>query len=508
MRKVLLAAALLLAAGGDVLADPPDTAAAEATRPIPRRHIVVISDLHFGLGMTSKGAWDPREDFRWSRALAGFLKSVRKTGADKVDLVIAGDFLELWQPPDDVRCDGADDAKCSVDQLLAITRHVATQHEHDLKLLGDFAAAGDNQLIVVPGNHDAALLVPAVWAEVAKRLGGPTGRVTLHTSDFWSSTDGQVVIEHGHQIGADANAFVGWPDVTKLKGTQQYLQSPWGERFVQKLFNAEEVKYPIIDNLSPESYGARLRMADRGLWRSVGDVARFIAFNLFQTTFSQKMQGLGEDEKAGQPCTKEEAQALGYKLFVAALPDGDPFKAELEGTSAAARSLQRELDQLTKRLSEDELAQICRQRTSRPGLNAALEATFIPREDVLRTHIQQRRQQLPSLKMLVYAHTHQLETAWNLRLQLGDGVSVLNTGAFQRLVNEKGFRKRLDEKRIAKHSEGLRRISLESLAPCYSFVEIEAGDSVSRPVAATRLWRMEESDQEGVPVDLGDVSCE
>jgi hypothetical protein len=62
---------------------------------------------------------------------------------------------------------------------------------------------------------------------------------------------------------------------------------------VQKLFNKEEPEYEIIDNLSPETVGVKYRVADRGAWTTVGDVAQFIAFNLFETSWKQLGQIAG-----------------------------------------------------------------------------------------------------------------------------------------------------------------------------------------------------------------------
>lgn len=493
------------AAPGETAAQ--DVAAGTAT---PRRQIVAISDLHFGLGHVAKDKWDPREDFRWTNALREFLEATRKSGADKVDLVIAGDFLELWQPPDDVRCDGDADAACSVAEMRAVVRHVVGQHATDLKLLGDFAKQGDNRLIVIPGNHDAALLVPEIWAEVSTALGAESGRVAFISDGVWASIDGQVVIEHGHQIGADVNSFAKWPTVTRQREGDAvvFLHSPWGERFVQKLFNAEERTYPIIDNLSPESYGARLRLADRGLWRSAADVARFLAFNLFETTVTQKAQSLGTEGKAGEPCTRREAEALGYRMFASALPADDPFRGELEGTSEEAKALQTQLNELAKTLSLEELAQICRQRNSTQDLGGLIESTFVARQDVLRKHADARLAKFPNMKLFVYAHTHQLERPWNLRLGLGSSVTVLNTGAFQRLVDEAGFKQRLKDRKIKKPSDGLSKIALEALAPCYSFVEIQAGSSIALPVAATKMWKMDEGESSGDVKAAGTKECQ
>src|SRR5262249_50689760 len=105
---------LALTVGAAVMLPAPDAAAetqdgATPVAPAARfvappvsaepRMIVFISDLHFGLGRRSDGSWSPKEDFRWPGALKGFLDEMGRRGNDRVDLVIVGDFLELWQPP-------------------------------------------------------------------------------------------------------------------------------------------------------------------------------------------------------------------------------------------------------------------------------------------------------------------------------------------------------------------------------------------------------------------------
>src|SRR5262249_20387640 len=54
---------------------------AEERSALERRLFVFVSDLHFGLGKLPDGRWNPIEDFRWPRALNGFLAEIsRKSG--------------------------------------------------------------------------------------------------------------------------------------------------------------------------------------------------------------------------------------------------------------------------------------------------------------------------------------------------------------------------------------------------------------------------------------------
>jgi hypothetical protein len=91
------------------------------------RLAIFISDLHMGLGKDEAGAWFPTEDFRWPAALEGFLDHISSEGRDAVDLVIVGDFLELWQTPTRSRgfraawielpaCDSRQSRRCPTDR--------------------------------------------------------------------------------------------------------------------------------------------------------------------------------------------------------------------------------------------------------------------------------------------------------------------------------------------------------------------------------------------------------
>lgn len=454
------------------------------------RPVVVISDFHMGTGRLPDGRWDPKEDFRWSGALRGFLDEISRRNGNRTDLVIAGDFLELWQPPADIKCagDGAD-LGCSVAEIKEIVRRVVAAHQDDLAALAAFAKRGENQIYVVPGNHDSALVIPEVWQLVGDAMGAGA-RAALVADGMWVSADGQVLIEHGHQIGSDVNRYKHWPTVTARKEEAEFVIRPWGELFVQRLFNAEEEQYPIIDNLSPESAGARYRMADRGLWSSVGDVARFIAFNVFETSARQKGAALGRTPDAAAPCTAAEARALKHRLVLGTLPKDDPFRVQAEARTPEAERLRSELSAVVERSPDEDLLDMCARLLDTKDLGAALESKFVPRTEVMRKHLRERLANHAKVAVFVYGHTHQLEEAWTLRIDRNRRVSVLNSGAFQRLIDEDGYQARVKALKLEKPEDGLKQIALESLAPCYGAVLIDYRSGFAR--AETRLWHMPE----------------
>ena len=483
------------------------------------RMIVFISDLHFGLGKGSDARWSPKEDFRWPDALKGFLNEIGRRGNDRVDLVIVGDFLELWQPPGGIACDtsGGADLGCTVPEMISIARTVTDAHQGDLALLRDFAKRGENRLYVIPGNHDSALLLPPVWSLLAAQLDEPAGRVALVARGFWTSPDGRIVAEHGHQVGNDVNRYDRWPIITRDQQGATYLERPWGERFVQQLFNSQEEQYEIIDNIAPEAVGVKYRIADRGYVRTAADMARFIAFNLFETSLAQKGSSLGEVDPndPNRWDIKRARERVGYKLFLEALAKEDPLRAEIEGQDAASEALRTELAALArddKRLTDEEVRALCDHLALRNAAQtcavatagALLEAKLVPRRHVVGAHVEGHLRADKRLRVFVYGHTHGFEKGWPLKMTSGTEVIVHNTGAFQRTVDEAGFLARVTSRNLAPE-DALRKIKLEDLPPCYSAVLVTYASS-GVPASKTWLWHQEEGGT-GALVEPGDIRC-
>ncbi len=501
MQKCFSAVALTLVVSA-MPATSTTQAAGDAGGPRP---IVVVSDIHLGLGRRADRQWDQKEDFRWTGAWRGFFEEVARTSGERVDLVIAGDFLELWQPPPSTKCTGDGGALgCTIAEMREIVRHVVAAHSDEVAALAHFAKRGANKVYIIPGNHDSSLLVPAIWKIVSDAMDA-SSRVELVAGGVWVSADGRVLVEHGHQIGSDVNRYTDWPKITASKNGQEFIVRPWGELFVQRLFNAEEEQYPIIDNLSPETAGARYRMADRGLWNSATDVARFIAFNVFETSARQKGAALGREPDVAVPCTRAEAETLGHRLILGALERNDPFRVQAEADTPEAQRVRKDLDALVKGLPDQDIQNLCARQVDTSTLGAAVESKFVPRAEVIREHLRERLAQHPDMTIFVYGHTHQLEEAWSLSVEKERLVSVLNSGAFQRLVDERGYLTRVKALGLASPAEGLRQIPLEALAPCYGVVLVNY--EAAHPKTEARMWHMPEGGN-GEFVSPGSSKCE
>lgn len=485
---------------------------------------VVISDLHFGLGREN-GAWNPLDDFRWSGALAGFLARIGELSDSNTTLVIAGDFLEMWQHPD-IACSGADaDHGCSVDEMERVARAIVRGHQADLKALGDFARRGNNQLVIVPGNHDAALMIPTVRQIVVTALGTPAGSIRVEQAGEWVSSDGAIVVEHGHQMrGESVNSYPHWPMVLEpIQGRADIMWRPWGEYFVHNFFDDVEQRYEIVDNMIPQTRGAHLYSRDVGLWGTARDVARLLVFNLLQVSATQRGSLGANTERLPLAWDVPASRQKGWKVIADAEPN-PWYRPMLEDPPTPEwGAIRGEMDQAIrdeKLLPDDEVRLLCDRglKLKPPGSCVRKDATA--GSDILyglqrNAHRRAIAAELARLKkknkkmqVFVFGHTHALECTKNIEPDGGFPLQVANDGAFQRLVDEKRFTADADcgEGKPRKCEEALRTTKPESLPACYSSVQIRYVDGV--PKAVVKNWYMEETEGAvGEFVDPWDIRC-
>lgn len=492
------------------------------------RLTVVISDLHLGQGKVGE-SWSPFDDFRWSKALAGLLRYVGTQSQDQADLVVAGDLLELWQHPG-VVCGGeGKNFGCTPAEMEEIARHVAQAHAADLEELGRFASRGRNRVIVVPGNHDAALMLDSVWKIVHPTFKATEGRVCRAASGTWASPDGAVVVEHGHQIGIDVNGFPRWPEVSGQDSGQTRMIKTWGESFVQELYNKVEPGYPLIDNVQPMTSALANYLRNEGLLKAVPrDLARFISFNLFDTSLRQKLTLGGPGAKTGEPSWNvEKARKLGWRLFSDALSDGDPIRDGLRAEPPAAewQAVRAELDAMANNASAlppEEVEYLCDQlkiqaalskdtkdtsrKTCDTELGGALFQRIVPENRRMVRYLDRLREGHPAMRLFIYGHTHSLRSCWEVKLGNGRVIPIFNTGAFHRLVDKDMFEAlaaRQEPKMTPK--EALANLPLDKLPACYPVVIVDYPNGV--PKGKLWNWYMEEGAASGEPIPACDARC-
>jgi hypothetical protein len=258
-------------------------------------------------------------------------------------------------------------------------------------------------------------------------------------------------------------------------------------------------------------------MADRGLVGTAVDVARFLRFNLADTSLRQKRQILGSRPADGERSwDRTRARGLGHRLLLEALPADDPFRVlALSGGEewAAARSA---LDAMVGELTDDEVDALCDQLAIRnasagcqaANLGAGYESLLYSRKEVMESHLRELLRARSTMTAFVYGHTHTFETPWNVTVRpdgrLASTIRVANSGAFQRLIDDDRLVAMARSAGVSA-AEFLRSRTPESLPACYTSVHV--GWRRGRPQLETRAWLMEESDPGGRFVDPCGGQC-
>ena len=108
------------------------------------------------------------------------------------------------------------------------------------------------RVVIVPGDHDAALLFPSLGARVSAALQAP-GRVEIATRGYWRSADGVVYVEHGHEQTGDPYALPGWPRPFVERAGRSYLARTSGEQLAQSV-GLTEHQWGVLEEISTEHF--------------------------------------------------------------------------------------------------------------------------------------------------------------------------------------------------------------------------------------------------------------
>ena len=512
----LVLLALAVAASGGVLH--------AQTAGDPPRRVVVLGDMHLGEGRGADGAWSPYEDFRWADDLRGFLAVLSDDGLP-TDLVLNGDTFDLLQSGDGACAYDDPTLGCSETEALARLDRVLAAHRQETADLAAFAAAGDNRLVLVPGDHDAALLFPSVGQRAVEAFAAASGRVSVAGDGYWRSADGLIHAEHGHQLDHRADRFESWPAPFATRSGRRYLTRPWGHSVVQALYDRYEPRFPIVDNLAEDGAGVREALAAAGVDDAGAAAPDLLRFLLFRMSWQQFRMDLDRGDVEPPVWDLGEVREAGPRFLVDSLADDDRFKPLAATALDAGR-----LTALMEALGDDELAAICdhraalrRARRRFERILTQLDPTGPPvvecprtpetaaprfeyfwgsRDRVFGRHLEQMTDPRP-VAVLVHGHTHLADYRQGnfTRVEAGltyvvDGFSpvrgaatpvVINGGAWQRTVSPR----QLDEHRRrsgVSEAELLESMRPEQLPPCYGFVQIDPyTDQPDPPVV--RYWR-------------------
>jgi UDP-2,3-diacylglucosamine pyrophosphatase LpxH len=448
------------------------------------RSIAVISDLHMGPGRDAADNWHPYEDFRWRDEFIAFLNALNAQGGD-IDLVINGDLFELLQSQATTCGDGG----CTVLQAIQRLEAAVKAHADELIAIGRFAAARGNRVYVVPGDHDAALLIVDVWQRLLPAFAAPEGRISLVTTSHWTSSDGRVHVEHGHQLPLSADRFSKWPNPWVMVEGRTYIDRPWGEQVILPFYNVNEARFPIVDNIAEEGVGVKF-VAARADAKPPTNAAAMLRFLLTKMTWQQFRMDLDDGEVQPPVWDLARIRAGPGAFMAASLPSDDPFAPVMKTSPPEA------LAGAGSQLTDQDIVAICDYRaairrarrrmervlTQLSGVGApmsecprtpdtvgsAFEYYWRSRDRQVRDHIRDPK----DLDAIVFGHTHLLDRPY--RPFGEEGPVVVTSGAWQRTI----------------HPNDLEQIDapLESLPACYSFVQI--GSAAGRRTPQQRSWRL------------------
>ena len=478
------------------------------------RFVVIASDLHLGSGKSANGEWLPTEDFRWQDDFFSFLRAIDEAGKGATDLVLNGDTFELWQSTtDDCR---ARDARlgCTEQEARGRLARVVAAHSVELTALGAFARNGTNRLILVPGDHDAALLFPAVGATAIASFNAPE-RVEIATRGYWLSADGAIYAEHGHQLPGDPYAFTEWPQPFVRGDDGIHVERSVGERLAQRLYNDLEPRFAIVDNVAQEGAGLKYAAAADPMSLPADAVQPLLMFFLARPTWQQFRLELDGGDVQSPEWDLEAVRRSGAAVLAEALLPDDRFRPVVDG---ALREGRLSIDLAT--LTDKQLIAMCdyraalrrsRRRLERSMTQASTtgrapsecprtmatrgsafdyfwrsrDALLMSRFEQVRTTLTADSRASQSITVLAFGHTHL--PAAPLPLTRSDATPVvLNSGAWQRTVTPFQIEEVIQDR---SWSEGdmLRQLRPEDLPACYGVVWIEpySGD----PKPRVRFWR-------------------
>lgn len=306
------------------------------------RVVYVVSDLHLGPGRLPNGAWDPLEDFTYGAEFAQFLDSIGR-GGERVELVIAGDFLEYTQTlPEIGLASPADHLGSSEEESIRRTKvilgqnpEISSGHPEVFAALRRFMVEG-NSITILAGNHDIDLLWDGVWALIFDAIYPPGSCGDLRRLEYsytiGSGPRGRVYIEHGHEHDP-ANRFgdrMQAPFDIDNYGVRR-LKRCWGTLFVDKVYNKLELQRWFIDNVKPIPRVIKLGLANDFFFTAtaLGLIGRFLLTSGLPPILGASDEPLGASPEAAPPLEE----------LVSAVADPD-LRAALEAQLAdpAARA--------------------------------------------------------------------------------------------------------------------------------------------------------------------------
>jgi UDP-2,3-diacylglucosamine pyrophosphatase LpxH len=375
--------------------------------------IFVISDLHLG------GA----EGFQMCSAegrgrLTRFIDWVaaQKRDGVEIQLVVNGDIFDFLAEEDDAG--GFSAFVIDESKARRKLKRIENMCKEVLEALRRFAASG-NRLVLLIGNHDVELALPAVRRDFLAMLG--EARIEyLYDNEAYSI--GPVLIEHGNRY--DAWNMVNHGEFRQIRSQLSRGETPSvfvaqpGSELVARVMNPVKKKFSFVDLLKPETGGVLpiLAILDPGLWLEIGTVVRERVTAWHRGKFTEA----GLPERADYVAASipgEMSSTQNYEL-----PEN--LRAGLDAADAASSDALPSSGQVNsvKGIAVAKLLNAFRAWRSKADLtfNVQYESD---------EYLKPAREHAKRFRVVVFGHTHLAK-----RIELGDGKFYLNTGTWADLI--------------------------------------------------------------------------
>ncbi len=226
------------------------------------RQLYVISDLHLGGVYDTTGTPGAR-GFRLCTqvpALVTFIDALtaKPAGAPPIELIINGDMVDFLAEREDAAphfVPYTPDQDVAADKLSAILK----RDQAFTDALHRFLEAG-HRLVILLGNHDLELVLPAVRRRLGELLGLKGSHDFTFILDGEAYLVGDVLIEHGNRydqfnvVNQDALRHVRSLFSRRQAVPEKYaFDPPAGSKMVATVINPIKEKYRFIDLLKPET---------------------------------------------------------------------------------------------------------------------------------------------------------------------------------------------------------------------------------------------------------------
>ena len=225
------------------------------------REIFLISDLHLG-GMQPASADPDDRGFRictHGAELAQFVSAL----ADKpspVELIVNGDMVDFLAEEDE----GGGWTAFTSDQQAAIRKldAIVDRERALFDAFGKLLERG-HRLVILLGNHDIELTLPAVRKRLAERIGVRGNHDYQFIIDGEAYVVGRALIEHGNRY--DPYNVVDYDGLRRVRSLlsrnlpvpdEYAFEAPAGSHMVADVINPIKKEYRLIDLLKPENGAA------------------------------------------------------------------------------------------------------------------------------------------------------------------------------------------------------------------------------------------------------------